>query len=103
MEQVFGLIGSSTDIISSENKQLNITEDKEKPNSSEEQLIIKEPLVMVKIIIHQHYKEVERNISCKQWVNHMTELFNHKTDGYVLEVLMKSKQELLLKMIIETK
>jgi len=95
------LTGSSTDIISSENKQPNIILGKDKLNFSEELPIIKETSVMDKITTSQHCKEVERNILCKLWENLMTELFFVKIDGYVSEVSIKSKPELLLKMIIE--
>lgn len=95
-------IGFSTDTISSVNKLPNITKESDKPSYSEELLITRETSVTDRTTTFLLCKEAERNTSCKQWVKVMTEPCCAKTDGCASEALMKSKPELLLKMIIET-
>ncbi len=94
-------IGFSTNIISSENKPPSITRDKLKQNFSEELLTTRETSDMGMTTIFPPGKKAERNTLCRLWENLTIEQFNVKTDGFVSEVWMKSKPELLLRMIID--
>ena len=74
----------SIDIISLENKLLNIIKESDKLNYSEEQHITKDNSVIVAITIPQLCNVVERNILCKQWAKVTIEQSYVKIDGYAL-------------------